>query len=309
MEASIKYPEFNGLSDNLRPFLAKYQEFIKSGNYYNMLLSVKTDLRKISRKNQFDEYLQILSLASNLFVENKEHDNARSLIMDSLEELEKSSCKAENIQIGVCKLFSDILQKEKRVFDSNLQLMTRFFQLFETKKIEEKVLFEHEIYELFTKTCLDIKNYMSAYKLALKSSRLDLLEASAEGVTKKFFPTEKDYFYARTVFELLAKNKLELAKDFLFKKMDMTNKLQNNNPILNFTYFLIFILQNENKEMEFANLEILIKKYRIPIELDPQMIKYLNLISKNHYNKELIKEDEEAKKGGMNLGNLLKMFG
>ena len=65
--------------------------------------------------------------------------------------------------------------------------------------------------------------------------------------------------------------------------------------------------QVENKNIQFENFETLIRKYQIPIELDPQLIKYLNLISKNSYDRQIIKEEDQPKKG-LDLGNLMKMF-
>ena len=139
--------------------------------------------------------------------------------------------------------------------------------------------------------------------------KVNLINKSAEGMAKGFFPTEKQYFWARTALELLGKNKLEAAKKFISEKLDMSENLQNNNPILNFVYFVIFILENQNKDLKFENFEMLIRKYQTAIESDPQMIKYLNSISKVFYERQIINEEEEAKKGGMNLGNILKMFG
>jgi len=297
------------LPESLLSYKDKYEEFIKSGNYYNMLLSVKTDLRKICRKANSEDYLQILNLAADLFGKNNELDSCRTLLIESLEELEKSNLPADKIQEKLITIISYILNKYSGVFDENLTLMTKFFVFCDVKKIDEKVLFEKQIYELFSKLSLNIENYMSAYKLALKTNDEDIIQKAVGGLSKNFFPTEKEYFHARTALELISKNNMEIAKKFLISKIDFNENMQNNNPILNFVYLLIFILENKKKNMQFEHFETLIRKYQIPIELDSQIIKYLNLISKTFYERQIIKEDDEAKKGGMNLGNLLKMFG
>lgn len=293
------------LSEAIKPYGQKYDEFLQSKNFYNMLLSVKTDLRKLCRKGNFEDYIQILSLAANLFVPHKEYDSCRTLLIESLEELEKSSCKGEAIQEKIVSLLANILENSPEVFDCNLTLMTKFFVFCEAKKIEERVLIEKEIYNLFSKICILNQDFMSAYKLALKTNKVSLIEKAVEGLANKFFPTEKEYFYARTALELLSKKKIDVAKNFIRGKIDKSENLQNNNPILNFVYFLVFVL--ENKNIQFENFETLIRKYQVPIELDPQLIKYLNLISKNYYDRQIIKEDDQAKKG-MDLGNLMKML-
>jgi len=299
---------FNNLPDTLKPFFSKYEEFIKSGNYYNMLLSVKTDLRKLARKGNYEDYLEILSLTANLFASNNEFDTSRTLIIDCLEELEKSNCTAEKIQERIINLFVTLLNNFPDVFDTNQSLMTKFFVFCEAKKIDEKYVIEKEIYEIFAKICISKTNFTSAYKLALKSNNLDLIVNATEEFSKNFFPTEKEYFVARSALELLGKNKLDIAKKFVIEKLDLSENLQNNNPILNFVYFLICILENKQKKFQFGNFETLIKKYQIPLEFDTQLMKYLNLISKNFYDKQIIKEEDESQKG-LNFGNLLKMFG
>lgn len=299
---------FDNLPETLKPYFKKYEEFIKSGNYYNMLLSVKTDLRKLVRRVNYEDYLEILSLTANLFAFNNEFDTSRTLLIDSLEELEKSNCSAEKIQDKIINLFATILNNYPNVFDTNQLLMTKFFVFCEAKKIDEQCIIEKEIYEIFAKICISNTNFMSAYKLALKTNRLDLIVKATEEFSKNFFPTEKDYFVARSALELLGKNKLEIAKKFVIEKLDLSENLQNNNPILNFIYFLICILENKQNNFQFGNFEALIKKYQVPLEFDSQLIKYLNLISKNFYDKQIIKEEDESQKG-LNLGNLLKMFG
>ncbi len=304
--SSLISNQFLVFPESLLSYKEKYEEFIKTANYYNMLLSVKTDLRKICRKSNSEDYLHILNLATNLFGKNNEYDSCRTLLVESLEELEKSNFTADKIQDKLITIFSNILQNYSGVFDNNLTLMTKFFVFCDSKKIDENILIEKNIYVIFSNICMNIQNFMSAYKLALKTSNDELIKKATEGLSNNFFPTEKEFFYTRTALELIAKNKLEVAKKFIIGKIDFNENMQNNNPILNFVYLLIFIL--ENKNMQFDNFETLITKYQNPIELDKQIIKYLNLISKLFYERQIIKEEDETKKN-LNLGNIFKMFG
>jgi len=310
MESSLDIQNsslFANLPEAIKPYGQKYDVFLQSKNFYNMLLSVKTDLRKLCRKGNFEDYIQILSLATNLFVSYKEFDSCRTLLVESLDELEKSSCKGEAIEENIVSLLANILKNHPEVFDSSMTLVTKFFLFCDAKKIDERVLLEKEIYNIFSKVCLFNQDFLTAYKLALKTNNISLIENAVNGLAKNFFPTEKEYFYARTTLELIGKNKIEVAKKFITGKLDMNENLQNNNPILNFVYLLVFILENKSKNIQFEHFETLIRKYQIPIELDPQLIKYLNLISKSYYDKQIIKEDEQAKKG-FDLGNLVKML-
>jgi len=299
------------LPDSLKNYETKYDEFIKTGNYYNMLLSVKTDLRKILRKSQFEEYIEILFFASNLFCSKGEISNASTLLIEIMEEIEKSNqIKAEKIQKSLTNKLNNLLNAYPSLFtntDDKL-IMRKFLVICDSKKFDENCQSQMEIFKTFSKLCTSQNDNMYAFKIALKTKDFDLINLATENLSSGFLPTEKEFFYARTALELLTKKEIILAKNIIKFIIDHGNELQNNNPIINYVFLLCFLLENVQAKgnATFEHFEILIKKYSTVLENDPSFKKYLNVISKEFFNRQIFKEEEQGKNG---LENLMKMFG
>jgi hypothetical protein len=297
------------LPSQLKNYETKYDDFINSKNFYNMLLSVKTDLRKILRKNLFEEYIEILFYASDLFCSNKEINTATTLLVDIIEELEKSNqVKAENIQKLLTSKLNNLLNRYPSLFFEDRLIMRKFLLLGDSKKFNEECDSQIEIFKTFSNLCSLQNDFMYAYKIALKTKDFNLINSNLERLSCNFLPTEKEFFVARTVLELLMKKQIALAKNILKYKIDHRNNLQNNNPIINYVFLLCILLENKESkgDVTFNHFEILIKKYSIAIENEPSLKKYLNSISKDYFNRKIIEEDQQGNNG---LENLMKMFG
>jgi len=297
------------LPDQLKNYETKYNEFINAKNYYNLLLTVKTDLRKILRKSQYKEYIEILFYASDLLCSNTEINTATTLIIEILEELEKSNqVKAENIQKLLTFKLDNLLNRYPSLFSEDKLIMRKFLLFCDSKKFDENCQTQIDIFKTFSKLCFSQNDFMYAYKIALKTKDFNLINSVTERLSLNFLPTEKEFFIARTTLELLTKKEIALAKNFIKYKMDNRNDLQNNNPIINYVFLLCCLLENiEAKgDATFNHFEILIKKYSNAIENEPSFKKYLNSISKDYFNRQIIEVDQNGKNG---LENLMKMFG
>ena len=75
-------------------FDTKYSEMIKEKNFYRLLLSVKTDLRKSAKKDA-KEFLSLITWSVRVLKENNEDDSAINLFIYALDEYEKTYNKAE----------------------------------------------------------------------------------------------------------------------------------------------------------------------------------------------------------------------
>lgn len=305
------------LPENLKSYESKYDKFVQEKNYYNLLLSIKTDLRKILRKNQLNDYISLLFFAANLFSKNSENQNSITLLTEIFEEIEKSNNFTEkninnllNFQENFTQKLNNLLRLYPSIFTEDKIIMRKFLVICDTKKFQENSEEQKKIFRTFAELCLKQKDFLYAYKISLKTKDFNLINLSAEGLSNGFLPTEKEYFNARTTLELLIKRDIPIAKEFIKSKIDHGNNLQNNNPILNFAYLLCFLLGKSEKNFaeNFSNFEKLFKKYFNAIENEGTMKKYVNAISKEYFDKEIIKEEENTN-GKNPMENLMKMFG
>jgi hypothetical protein len=226
-----------------------------------------------------------------------------------MEEIEKTTqMTAEKIESLLTTKLNKLLMEYPSLFTPDKTILKKFLAICDTKKFNENSLIQFEIFKTFSRLCMEHQDFMYGYKIALKTKDFTLINSSSEGLSSDFLPTEKEFFFARTCFELLYRREICLAKDFIKSKLDHGNQLQGNNPILNYAFLLTFLLENFEKKgkANFTHFETLLQKYSNCLETEPVLKKYLNAISKVYFNTEIIKEEEQGKNG---LENIMKMFG
>jgi hypothetical protein len=277
----------------------KYADFIKEKNFYQLLLNVKTELRKLAKKSNFNEFFNLLIYAIKLLNENKEDESCITLNIYALDEYSKYFNKnEEDLCLNSLKMSFDNLP---RSYDKS-QLKHKLLKFFESKNISDTNLQKYEFYRLFALDALNNNDVADGYRYALKSEDFQTVTEFTDRYINENLKDEdeKKYFIARVCLELILMKTIPLAFKFISKYTDNSNNFQNNHPIINFAYLLVSLLIKDAND--FNNFWTLINMYKPVIDNDGYFPKYLNKISLLYYNRSIIQES------GLNLMNLLKAF-
>jgi len=283
-------------------FDTKYADLVKEKNFYRLLLSVKSELRKLVKKN-IKEFFTLLIWALNILKDNSEGESCLSLFQYAIDEYEKVFNK---LDLELClefiiKAFNSLpeeLDKSK--------LKHRLLRFFEQKGFSEISLLSHGVYKIFARDSLKNKDTLEGYRYALKSSDLTTILEYVEYFTKNGLQqnSERDFFIARVCLELIHMKNLDLASKFIYNYVDTSNNLQNmqnNHPIINFAFLLTALLCKDASN--FDNFWNFINIYKPIITIDFSFTKYLNKISSLYFNRTIIQEES-----GLNIMNLLRAF-
>jgi hypothetical protein len=280
-------------------FDSKYSDQLRDKNFYNLLLKVKTDLRK-SVKKDINEFFNLFIWSMEVLRINSENESLETLMIYTLDEYEKHYNK-NDLTLFLNNLASGF-NFLPQVFDKS-RIKHRILKFFETKAVPEISIINIGIFKLFAYDSLKNKDTVEGLRYALKSQDLNVIHDYVENFSNNFIKEKFEYnfFVSRVSLEILLMKNLVLALNFIKKYIDTSNNLQNNAPILNFAYLLTCLLcqdvTNFNYFWTFINL------YRPLVSLDQAFPKYLNKVSISFYGQEIIKEDQ-----GMNIMNLLKAF-
>lgn len=291
---------FTSNNDFKSKFSTKYSDQIKEKNFYSLLLKVNTDLRK-SVKKDIKEFFNLFIWCLEILNINSENESCENLFLNALDEYEKYYNKNDT------ELFVSVLQAGfellPEVYDKT-KIKHRILKFIETKSIPDTFLTSYGLFKLFALDSIKNKDIIDGIRYSLKSQDVDVIHKFVNEFTKHLLDnnnSEKLFFISRICLELILMKNLMLSLKFIEKYVDLSNNLQNNNPILNFAYLLTCLLCRDTSNFDY--FWTLINIYRPAVSKDPAFPKYLNKISISYYGQEIIKEEQ-----GMNIMNLLKAF-
>ena len=248
---------------------------IKEKNFYRLLLSVKTDLRKSAKKDA-KEFLSLITWSVRVLKENNEDDSAINLFIYALDEYEKTYNKADQ---ELC------LESLKNAFYSlpeksdKSKVKHRLLKFFESKSIADALIQNYNFYSLFAKDSLLNNDFTEGLRYALKSGDYELLNNFSENFEKNYSKSavETFYFITRLTIELILLRNLSLAFKFISKYVKIENNFSKNHPVLNFAYLLTAFFCKDASN--FDVFWTLINLYKPIIDVDGTFVKYLNKIS------------------------------
>jgi hypothetical protein len=276
--------------------MEKYDELINEKNYYRLLLSVKSDLRKSIRKN-LEESMKLLNYVVVSLVTNNEVDTCFSLITSFLEEFEKSYNKDDN-EIFLSYLFKTFLALPEKECNKTA-LKHKMLKFFENKHIQDISIRRHGFYLHFAKDSIFNNDIADGYRYALKSEDYEMINTYLSCfISTCEDSSEKYYYIARLCLELIMLQNIQLALKIITPYVDISNRCQNNHYIINFAYLLTNAL---SQNIEFDKFVALFECYRDKFA-DASFLKYLNRISNIYYGKVLYQENSNQ---GMNIFSLL----
>ena len=255
---------------------------------YNLLVQLKVILRKEIRKSNYNEFCDITSFAINEFSKNNEINSCNDIFNIFLSESEKFLIKpapeAEKKYLETCKECLTLIPMTK-----NEKIKIGYTQKFQTicdnANISNKIT--SEFHERFSVDCIKHGEVLVGYRFALKSGNVNIIQMIFNNeFSKDLSSNEKTLFIARISFELLILKNVSSAYKFLAQNINVRD-FKSNEPILNFSFFLILDLE---KNLGYIKFKELVFQYENSIDLDPNFRKYLDKISLIHFNKKVYPE-------------------
>jgi hypothetical protein len=282
-------------------FNTKYAELITEKNFYRLLLNVKTELRKLAKKSDVKTFFELILWCAKILNENKEDESCITLYLYAIEEYEKIFNRSDS------ELCLDYLKAVFLVLPENYdksKIKHKLLMFFESKHIYDITLQLHGFYKIFADDSLKNKDVLDGLRYALKSqdylTLINYIECLINEKLKN--DLEKKFFISRVCLELILLKNLTLAFQFISKYTDTNDNLQNNHPIINFSYLLIALISRDTNS-SFQNFWAFINIYKPLLFIDQHFAKYLNKISLLYYNESILEES-----GMNNLMNMLRAF-
>ena len=293
----------------------KYENLLKPEDCYELLLKIQKDLAKISRNKNIKEFFNILSFSMNHFNKNNEVESCNTLILFALTQYSTYIKKIENADEFIGK-FKDYFNLIPDNCDKS-SFKIEFLKFIDLNKISMYQIQKFKIYSIFAidslKNVTSLQNLVDAYKYALKSEDIEIIEKMIEIVlnNNEYIKNqkEKEFIIARTTLELIIKKNLKVAFHFISNHINKNDDFKNNSPVLNFAYMLTSLITLAMHD--FDKFWALINIYKSVISQEYFLQMYLNKISDVYYNRTFLKNDNNFDMMNMfkTFGNLGNLFG
>jgi len=277
----------------------KYEQDFKDKNFYNFLMKVKTDLRKLIRKEKYLEYSKTFIISLKKLAEYNEKESCLDLIKYYIDEFEKYLPKMKDKSIYLTTFNSVLDTMSTSKFDLKLHI-SNFMRVADKNGITNEDLIRLKVHNSITNFYQNCENYTYAYKYSLLTLDPTLINESLRSLflrNKSISTLERYFFITRAILELVLRQKIDVALELIKQNMESDYKL--NHPLINFSYFLVVLI---DKYASFENFWLLINRYKASIEFDPNLTYYLNQISITYFKKPIIEEQNNM------LNNLMKLM-
>ena len=123
----------------------------------------------------------------------------------------------------------------------------------------------------------------------------------------KMAEKEKPIFISRTCLEILINKNIQMAIDFVTPYINSKNDYEQNDPILNMSYFICLLLND--KDVSFDKFKEFVLLYKPIIEeKDTIFKKYINKISTDKFEQPAFIEVNNPLEG-FNFLNMMRLVG
>ena len=185
----------------------------------------------------------------------------------------------------------------------------KYLELCQLNGISEDVIFKENIYYEFAIDSRENKFLIEGYRFSIKSMNLDaiisMVKVILESEVIKMTEKEKQIFISRTCLEILTNKNIQMAIDFISPYINSKNNYEENDPILNMSYFICLLLNDKN--VTFDKFKELIMLYKPIIEeKDSVLKKYINKISTDYFKQPVFVEVNNPL-GGFNFLNMMRL--
>jgi hypothetical protein len=185
----------------------------------------------------------------------------------------------------------------------------KYLELCQLNGISEDVIFKENIYYEFAIDSRENKFLIEGYRFSIKSMNLDAINSMVKVILEsdviKMTEKEKQIFISRTCLEILTNKNIQMAIDFISPYINSKNNYEENDPILNMSYFICLLLNDKN--VTFDKFKELIMLYKPIIEeKDSVLKKYINKISTDYFKQPVFVEINNPL-GGFNFLNMMRL--
>jgi len=185
----------------------------------------------------------------------------------------------------------------------------KYLELCQLNGISEDVIFKENIYYEFAIDSRENKFLIEGYRFSIKSMNLDAINSMVKVILEsdviKMTEKEKQIFISRTCLEILTNKNIQMAIEFISPYINSKNNYEENDPILNMSYFICLLLNDKN--VTFDKFKELIMLYKPIIEeKDSVLKKYINKISTDYFKQPVFVEINNPL-GGFNFLNMMRL--
>ena len=287
-------------------FSSKFKDILGEECLYEFFLKMQNIMPKYSKKNDKEFFLFVTFVLEHLS-KYDERESIQSILNLSMKlYLEKYKDFKIPEPMAFMKTFHNILKKLPVNVDKSF-VKFKFLELCEKNGIPDEELSKENIYYEFAIDSIENKFLIEGYRFSMKSMNLEAINSAVNSILKrdKMENYEKNVFVARTCLEIIINKNIKMANDFIIPFVNARDDYEENDPIINFAYFICQILKDEKASFEkFKELCDIYKPY---IEKKEAILKkYINRISNDIFKKLVFLETNNIF-GGFNFMNMMRL--
>ena len=270
----------------IQHIMPKYTKKMKDPQFFSFIIFVIEHLSKYEEKESIST---LLDLSMKCYIKNHPENKIDDpmLFMNSYH-----------------KIFKMLPVKIDKSF-----FKYKYLELCELNGISEELIYKENIYYEFAIDSQENKFLIEGFRFSIKSMKLDAINSIVKLILEsdviKMTEKEKPIFIARTCLEILLNKNIQMANDFISSYINSKNNYEENDPILNMSYFICLLLNDKN--VSFDKFKELILLYKPIIEeKDAVLKKYINKISTDYFKQPIFVEVNNPL-GGFNFLNMMRL--
>lgn len=272
----------------MQHIMPKYTKKMKDSQFFSFITFIIEHLSKYDEKESIST---LLDLSMKCFIKNHPQNKIEEpmLFMNSYH-----------------KIFKILPLKIDKSF-----FKYKFLELCELNGISEEVIYKENIYYEFAIDSRDNQYLIEGYRFSIKSMNLEainnMVKVILESDVIKMVEKEKPIFISRTCLEILINKNIQMAIDFVTPYINSKNDYEQNDPILNMSYFICLLLND--KDVSFDKFKEFVLLYKPIIEeKDTIFKKYINKISTDKFEQPAFIEVNNPLEG-FNFLNMMRLVG
>ena len=287
----------------------KFKDLMGEESTYEFFLKMQHIMPKYTKKMKDPQFFSFITFIVEHLSKYDEKESISTLIDLSMK------CYLKNHpqnKIDDPMLFMNSYHKIFKMLPVNTDksfFKYKYLELCQLNGISEDVIFKENIYYEFAIDSRENKFLIEGYRFSIKSMNLDaiisMVKVILESEVIKMTEKEKQIFISRTCLEILTNKNIQMAIDFISPYINSKNNYEENDPILNMSYFICLLLNDKN--VTFDKFKELIMLYKPIIEeKDSVLKKYINKISTDYFKQPVFVEINNPL-GGFNFLNMMRL--
>ena len=287
----------------------KFKDLMGEESTYEFFLKMQHIMPKYTKKMKDPQFFSFITFIVDHLSKYDEKESISTLLDLSMK------CYLKNHpqnKIDDPMLFMNSYHKIFKMLPVNTDksfFKYKYLELCQLNGISEDVIFKENIYYEFAIDSRENKFLIEGYRFSIKSMNLDAINSMVKVILEseviKMTEKEKQIFISRTCLEILTNKNIQMAIEFISPYINSKNNYEENDPILNMSYFICLLLNDKN--VTFDKFKELIMLYKPIIEeKDSVLKKYINKISTDYFKQPVFVEINNPL-GGFNFLNMMRL--